>query len=110
MRGANQVDAFGGDADGGQDHGNPDHRGRDRVRLAVPVGVILIRRLDGKPQAPVDNRGADDIQKGLNPIGQQGKRVANQAGQAFHQRQAEVDDDAQEGGPQPAFHHLLGCR
>ena len=88
MRGANQVDAFRGDADGGRNHGYPHHRGGDRVRLAMPVGMILIRRLDGQPQPPVDDRRTDDIEEGFNSIGQQRKRMPDEPGQAFDQRQS----------------------
>ncbi len=110
MRGANQVDAFRGDAEGGRDHGYAHHRGRDRVRLAMPVGMILIRRLDGQPQPVVDDRRTDDIQERFDSVGQQGKGMPNQPGQAFDQRQRQVDDDAEQGGAQAAFHHLFGCR
>ena len=69
MRGANQVNAFRGDANRSRNHGYSHDCGRDRVRLPMPVGMILIRRLDGEPQALVDDRRTDDIQERFNSVG-----------------------------------------
>ena len=75
----------------------------------MTVRVILIRRLNRQPQPLVDDRRTDDIQERLDSIGQQGKRMPDEPSGAFDQRQSEVDDDANEGGAQSAFHHLFGC-
>ena len=109
VRSTNQVDAFRGDPNCGSDHGEADYQRRDRISFAMAVGVILVRRLNRQSQPVIDYRRTDHIQKRLDSIGQQGKRMPDEPSHAFDQRQTEVDDDAKQGGAQSAFHHLFGC-
>jgi hypothetical protein len=86
---------------GGEDDQRDQDRG-DALRLAVPIGMIVVKGF--APDLQSDNAGEDRHKVGgaLQPVGEDRLGMAEMAGQQLHDHQDRVDPEA--GGDHPVGH------
>src|ERR1700733_4858424 len=59
-----------------------------------PLRMIAVRGLDCEPEANRDNTRTDDVAQGFDAVSDEGERVPDDAGRAFHRRQCKIYADA----------------
>ena len=105
---ADEGDALGGDGEGSAGHGEADEGGRQRFRFSVSVRMGLVGWAHGDAQPDVNDSGAEDIGEGFDAVGNEGERVADEAGEALGQRQKKIGNNAEERGAEAAVDVHLG--
>ena len=88
--------------DGRHEQSSGHGKGRQRLRLSIPVGIAFSRRLGCDPQAAPDDHGTHDVESRLNAVRDQGVGVAQNSGDHFDGGQHGAGNDAQDGGPDAA--------
>src|SRR5258708_819413 len=105
MRFLNSPDALHADKDGCHDKSEAhDDRG-NRLRLSMPIGVLLIGWLDRKLEPEKHDCGADHIGERFNAVGNQSKGVPQISGHTFQGCQRQIRADPDQRRP----HDLVDC-
>lgn len=93
---ADLVEGLDGDPEGRADnHGGDDESG-EGLGLAVAVGMIRIGGTSGDVQAAPDDDRAEDVGEGFDAVGDEGARVAQEAGDELGAGERDVDDEAEQ--------------
>ena len=85
-----------------QQHGG-NHGGGDRLRLAVAVRMVVIRRRLGHDESAPDDHGTENVRERFHRVGDERLRMAENAGEKFRERQHDVRGEAEERGAQAAM-------
>ena len=102
MRLRDGTDSRQDDPAGGQQQHRGNDCGRQWLRFAVAVGMILIGRRGGHDQSAPDDNGADDVCQGLDGVGDERMGMTGDAGGELGARQNDIHRQAHEGGAQTA--------
>jgi hypothetical protein len=94
VRRADLADRLDGDARGGHEEHGGHERGGERLGLAVAVGVVGVGRRGGDGEAAPDDQRGDDVGRRLDRVGDEGVRVAEDAGGELDAGEQRVDREA----------------
>ena len=73
-------------------------KGREALKLLVPVGMTTIGRLRGHTHAPEGEAGRRKVKYGMGGIGHDGQRASEEGDGSLYSDEAEVNGNRQEGG------------
>ncbi len=80
------------------EQGQAHRQRRQRLGFAVPVGMIFIARFDGVLQPEVHDHRSEDISQRLDAVGDQGKRMTEDAACDLGRGEQSVQAHADKGG------------
>jgi len=75
----------------------------NRLSFAMAIRVVLVGRLSRYGQRAQNSQRTEYICQRFHRIGHQGVRMSGDAGDKFGGPKNQVDDEPDEGSPQPAF-------
>ena len=99
MRDDDLAYALHGQTDGGGDDREGHGDGGQRLGFAVAVRMLFVRRLCGDFQAKPDGERAEDIERGLDAVGDERVAMAEDARDDFDEREEEIYGHADQSQP-----------